>query len=41
MLALGGLIVGAVELVVAALAWGEAGAPIARPDPVLTGAGKV
>src|SRR5215218_3735556 len=42
MLALGGLIVGAVGLVVAALAWGRrSAAPAARPDPVLTGAGKV
>jgi hypothetical protein len=43
MLALGGLIVGVVGLVVAALAWGRRSAARseARPDPVLTGAGKV
>ena len=43
MLALGGLIVGVVGLVVAALAWGRRGAARseARPDPLLTGAGKV
>jgi hypothetical protein len=44
MLALGGLIVGVVGLVVAALAWGRRGAAArseARPDPLLTGAGKV
>jgi hypothetical protein len=43
MLALGGLIVGVVGLVVAALAWGRRSAARseARPDPLLTGAGKV
>jgi hypothetical protein len=43
MLALGGLIVGVVGLVVAALAWGRRSAARSetRPDPVLTGAGKV
>ena len=43
MLALGGLIVGAVGLVVGALAWGRRSAARseARQDPVLTGAGKV
>ena len=43
MLALGGLIVGAVGLIVGALAWGRRSAARseARPDPVLTGAGKV
>ena len=42
MLALGGLIVGAVGLIVGALAWGRRSAtPASRPDPVLTGAGKV
>jgi hypothetical protein len=42
MLALGGLIVGAVGLVVGALAWGRRTAPpAARPDLTLTGAGKV
>ncbi len=42
MLALGGLIIGAVGLIVAGLAWGRRSAtPASRPDPVLTGAGKV
>ncbi|HJW36668.1 MAG TPA: hypothetical protein VJ769_08515, partial [Actinomycetes bacterium] len=42
MLALGGLLVGCVGLVVGALAWGRrTAAPAARPDKVLTGAGKV
>ncbi|HET9007269.1 MAG TPA: hypothetical protein VFQ04_11180 [Actinomycetes bacterium] len=42
MLALGGLIVGAVGLIVGALAWGRrTTAPAARPDVALTGAGKV
>jgi hypothetical protein len=42
MLALGALLVGLVGLVVGALAWGRRTAPpAARPDAVLTGAGKV
>jgi len=42
LLALGGLLVGVVGLVVGALAWGRrTAAPAARPDAVLTGAGKV
>jgi hypothetical protein len=42
LLALGGLLVGVVGLVVAALAWGRRSAtPAARPDLSLTGAGKV
>ena len=42
LLALGGLLVGIVGLVVGALAWGRrTAAPAARPDAVLTGAGKV
>jgi hypothetical protein len=42
LLALGGLIVGAVGLVVGALAWGRrTAAPAARADVALTGAGKV
>jgi hypothetical protein len=42
LLALGGLIVGAVGLIVGALAWGRrTPAPAARPDVALTGAGKV
>jgi hypothetical protein len=42
LLALGGLLVGVVGLVVAALAWGRrTAAPAARPDLSLTGAGKV
>jgi hypothetical protein len=42
LLALGGLIVGAVGLIVGGLAWGRRTAtPAARPDVVLTGAGKV
>jgi hypothetical protein len=42
LLALGGLIVGAVGLIVGALAWGRrTAAPAARPDVALTGAGKV
>ena len=42
LLAVGGLIVGAVGLIVAALAWGRrTAAPAARPDVALTGAGKV
>jgi hypothetical protein len=42
LLALGGLLVGAVGLVVGALAWGRrTAAPVAHPDLSLTGAGKV
>jgi hypothetical protein len=42
LLALGGLIVGAIGLIVGALAWGRRTAtPAARPDVALTGAGKV
>jgi hypothetical protein len=42
LLALGGLIVGAVGLIVGALAWGRrTAAPAARPDVALTGAGKL
>ena len=42
LLALGGLLVGVVGLIVAALAWGRrTTAPAARPDLTLTGAGKV
>jgi hypothetical protein len=42
LLALGGLIVGAVGLIVAGLAWGRrTAAPAGRPDIALTGAGKV
>jgi hypothetical protein len=42
LLALGGLLVGTVGLVVAGLAWGRrTAAPAARPDPALTGAGRV
>jgi hypothetical protein len=42
LLALGGLIVGAVGLIVAGLAWGRrTAAPAADPDVALTGAGKV
>jgi hypothetical protein len=42
LLAVGGLIVGAVGLIVAALAWGRRTAPpAARPDVALTGAGKL
>jgi hypothetical protein len=42
MLALGALLVGIVGLIVGALAWGRRTAtPAARPDGVLTGAGKV
>jgi hypothetical protein len=42
LLALGGLIVGAVGLIVAGLAWGRrSAAPAASPDVALTGAGKV
>jgi hypothetical protein len=42
LLALGGLLVGVVGLVVAALAWGRrTAAPVAHPDLSLTGAGKV
>jgi hypothetical protein len=42
LLALGGLLVGVVGLVVAALAWGRRSAtPAARPDLTLTDAGKV
>jgi hypothetical protein len=42
LLALGGVLVGLVGLVVAALAWGRrTAAPAARPDLSLTGAGKV
>jgi hypothetical protein len=42
LLALGGLIVGAVGLIVGALAWGRRTAvPAARPDVALTGAGKL
>ena len=42
LLALGGLIVGAVGLIVGALAWGRrTSTPAAQPDVVLTGAGKV
>jgi hypothetical protein len=42
MLALGALLVGVVGLIVGALAWGRRTAPqAARPDAVLTGAGKV
>jgi hypothetical protein len=41
LLALGGLLIGIVGLVVAALAWGRrTAAPPARPDVALTGAGK-
>lgn len=42
LLALGGLIVGAVGLIVGALAWGRrTSTPAAQPDVALTGAGKV